>query len=108
MARTIHKGQIGFGLPFDPTGYFTNDEANKHGGMMAWLDHIPLLILILLCATLGLAPFAPEPHIVEKLRMLFQGALTKPIDIFDFVMHGTPWVLLILKLIRMATARAAS
>ncbi len=74
---------------------------------MAWLDQIPLLILILFCATLGLAPFTPEPHIVEKLRMLFQGTLTKPIDIFDLLMHGTPWILLILKLIRMATTRAA-
>ena len=74
---------------------------------MAWLDSIPLLIFVALCATLGLAPFTPEPHIVEKLRMLFQGTLTKPVDIFDMIMHATPWVLLVLKLIRMATLRSA-
>ena len=73
---------------------------------MAWLDPVPLLVLVVACATLGLAPFSPEPHIVEKLRMLFQGTLTRPIDIFDMIMHGTPWVLLVLKLVRMAAMRA--
>ena len=54
-------------------------------------------ILVIACLTLGLAPFIPEPHIVEKLRMLFKGALTRPIDWFDLVLHGTPWALLLLK-----------
>jgi len=45
------------------------------------------------CVTLGLAPFPmkPEPHILEKLNMLFSGSLNKPIDIFDLLMHGAPW-----------------
>jgi hypothetical protein len=38
---------------------------------------------------------------VEKLRMLVAGQLTRPIDIFDMVLHGTPWLLLAAKLIRM-------
>ncbi len=67
---------------------------------MSWLDSIPLPMLIIACLTLGLAPFFPEPHIWEKLKMLFAGNLIKPIDIFDFLLHGTPFVLLILKLIR--------
>lgn len=70
---------------------------------MTWLrdmlDSIPLHILILLCLTLGLAPFVPEPHIWEKLKMLFRGELVRPIDIFDFFFHGLPWLLLILKLL---------
>jgi len=53
---------------------------------------------VLLCLTLGLAPFKP-PHILEKLTMLFQGRLVRPIDWFDLILHGAPWVLLILKLI---------
>jgi hypothetical protein len=53
-------------------------------------------LLILACLTLGLAPFAP-PHIWEKLQMLFRGELARPIDWFDLVLHGTPWVLLLLK-----------
>ena len=71
---------------------------------MALLDQIPLNILILAALTLGLAPFLPEPHIWEKLKMLFAGTLTRPIDIFDFLMHAAPWLLLFLKLVRIATA----
>jgi len=68
---------------------------------MSWLDSIPLPLLILVCLTLGLAPFFPEPHLWEKLKMLFAGDLIKPIDIFDFMLHGTPFILLILKLSRL-------
>jgi hypothetical protein len=49
---------------------------------------------------LGLAPFYPEPHLWEKLKMLYAGELAKPLDIFDLLMHGTPVVLLVIKLIR--------
>ncbi|NNF95883.1 MAG: RND transporter [Halobacteria archaeon] len=68
---------------------------------MTWLDEIPLIILVLACLLLGLAPFVPEPHIWEKLKMLITGTLNRPIDIFDLILHGTPFVLLILKLIRL-------
>ena len=51
--------------------------------------------------TLGLAPFVPEPHIWQKLNMLAAGELVKPLDIFDLLLHGTPWVLLSVKLVRM-------
>ncbi|PLX34313.1 MAG: RND transporter [Hyphomicrobiales bacterium] len=74
---------------------------------MAWLDQIPLGMLAIAALFLGLAPFVPEPHLVEKLRMLFQGTLTRPLDIFDLLMHGTPVVLLILKLIRTYLVKAA-
>lgn len=68
---------------------------------MVYLDQIPLNILILASLTLGLAPFLPEPHIWEKLKMLLAGDLVKPIDIFDLLMHATPFVLLAVKLIRL-------
>ena len=69
---------------------------------MKWLDKVSFPILIVASLTLGLAPFMPEfkPHLLEKLNMLFDGTLTKPIDIFDLFMHGTPWVLLGLKTVR--------
>ena len=67
---------------------------------MNWLDRIPFSTLIIISLMLGLAPFVPEPHVVEKLKMLFDGSLAKPIDIFDLFMHGTPWVLLGLKAVR--------
>lgn len=68
---------------------------------LAWLDKFSLPTLLIIAAFLGLAPFSPEPHIWEKLKMLSTGSLHKPIDIFDLFLHGTPWVLLSLKLIRM-------
>ena len=67
---------------------------------MAWLDNIPLGPLAIIAVLLGLAPFNP-PHLFEKLGMLFSGTLTRPIDIFDLFMHGTPVVLLVLKLMRL-------
>lgn len=67
---------------------------------MTWLDQFSLPLIVILCLTLGLAPFLPEPHIWEKLKMLISGNLVKPVDIFDFLMHSAPFVLLILKLIR--------
>jgi hypothetical protein len=68
---------------------------------MQFIDNIPISILLILCVLLGFAPFVPEPHIVEKLRMLFQGTLKKPLDIFDLFYHSLPFILLIIKLIRM-------
>lgn len=67
---------------------------------MSWLDKIPFPMLVMIALMLGLAPFVPEPHVWEKLKMLADGSLAKPIDIFDLLMHGTPWVLLGLKSIR--------
>ena len=65
---------------------------------MQFLDQIPWNIVIIAALTLGLAPFLPEPHIWEKLKMLASGTLTRPIDIFDMLFHGVPWILLLLKL----------
>ena len=67
---------------------------------MKWLDKIPLTTLLIVALLLGLAPFTPEPHLWEKLKMLAAGELVKPLDIFDLFLHGTPVVLLILKLTR--------
>lgn len=67
---------------------------------MNWLDKIPFSTLIIISLLLGLAPFVPEPHVWEKLKMLADGSLAKPVDVFDLLMHGTPWVLLGLKSIR--------
>jgi len=67
---------------------------------MNWLDRIPFAPLVMVSLFLGLAPFVPEPHVWEKLKMLADGSLAKPVDIFDLFMHGTPWVLLGLKSFR--------
>ncbi|MEJ2689347.1 MAG: RND transporter [Deltaproteobacteria bacterium] len=62
------------------------------------IDTMPWSFVFILCLTLGLAPFRP-PHIYEKLSMLFHGELRRPLDIFDLIMHASPWILLALKLI---------
>jgi hypothetical protein len=68
--------------------------------MMRWLDRVPLGILVVAALTLGLAPFLPEPHVWEKLKLLAGGELRRPIDVFDLLLHAAPWVLLALKLAR--------
>lgn len=70
---------------------------------MSFLDQVPLVLVLALALTLGLAPFVPEPHIWEKLKMLWAGNLTRPIDIFDLCLHAAPWLVLFAKLARMAT-----
>ena len=72
--------------------------------MMQQINKLPWVILIALCATLGLAPFNP-PHLVEKLIMLGNGELSKPIDIFDLLLHAAPWILLILKAVAAVTTK---
>ncbi|HXX81688.1 MAG TPA: hypothetical protein VEI46_09065, partial [Thermodesulfovibrionales bacterium] len=61
-----------------------------------WISHLSWPVVFLLCLTLGLAPFQP-PHILEKLQMLIEGRLVRPIDWFDLLLHAAPWVLLVLK-----------
>jgi hypothetical protein len=73
--------------------------------MRKLLGKIPLPLLVVLCLTLGLAPFTPEPHLLEKLKMLVSGELVEPIDIFDLLLHGAPWILLSLKLFFVVTTR---
>lgn len=66
---------------------------------------LPLLASL----TLGLAPFVPEPHVVEKVRWVLAGGEGMAwIDVFDLAMHGAPWVWLLVVLTRVAAeARAA-
>ena len=65
---------------------------------MKWLNKIPYPFIAPLAIFLALAPFSPEPHLWEKLKMLSAGTLVRPIDIFDLFLHGTPLVILLLKL----------
>lgn len=67
--------------------------------MLRLLDSLGYQLLVPLALILGLAPFVPEPHLVEKIRMLFQGTLQRPIDIFDLFLHATPIILLLTKVV---------
>ena len=73
--------------------------------MRKLLGKFPLALLVVLCLTLGLAPFTPLPHLLEKLKMLVSGELVEPVDIFDLLLHGSPWMLLSLKLYFLVTSR---
>jgi hypothetical protein len=64
------------------------------------LDKIPYSILIVAAIFMILAPFKPMPHVMEKLIMLKDGTLTKPIDIFDLFYHLIPTIILLLKMYR--------
>jgi len=71
--------------------------------LLHWVDQTPAAVVVIVALTLGLAPFLPEPHVWEKLKMLNAGELSRPIDIFDLLLHGAPWLALALKLFRNAT-----
>lgn len=67
---------------------------------MALLDKIDVSVLLILAVFMALAPFSPEPHLVEKFKMFKAGTLTKAIDIFDVFWHLLPLMLLLAKLVR--------
>ena len=57
-------------------------------------------LFLLASLTLGLAPFLPEPHIWGKIKWVLGGANgMSPMDWFDFIMHGSPFVLLVVSLL---------
>jgi len=63
--------------------------------MNRFFDEKWLLVLVL-CLTLGLAPFTPEPHILGKVRWLAGGAEgMAAVDYFDLLLHGLPWIILL-------------
>ncbi|NOY28171.1 MAG: hypothetical protein GXP62_20085 [Oligoflexia bacterium] len=67
-----------------------------------------LMMPLLASLTLGLAPFIPEPHIVEKIRWVAHGAEgMRAMDWFDLVLHGAPWVWLLVTLVLVLKDRLA-
>ncbi len=60
------------------------------------MEEIDIKMIVVMCLTLGLAPFVPEPHIYGKIKWILGGAHGMgAMDWFDFVMHGAPWFLLL-------------
>jgi len=64
--------------------------------MKKLLRKIPYDLLILFAIVLAIVPLN-EPHLLQKLKMLFSGTLINGLDYFDLLMHSTPTILLILK-----------
>lgn len=69
--------------------------------MFKFIDNLPVAPIAIMAIFLSLAPFQPEPHLVEKLRMLSEGTLSRPIDIFDLILHSSGLILLGVKILRM-------
>ena len=68
--------------------------------MLQWIDNLPWSLVLIAAVLLGLAPFFPQPHLVEKLRMLADHTLKRPIDIFDLLYHALPVIILLIKVAR--------
>lgn len=68
--------------------------------MLKILDKIPYPLLIVFTIMLLAAPIRPMPHVVEKIIMLTNGTLTRPVDVFDLFFHLFPLILLIMKFIK--------
>lgn len=52
--------------------------------------------LVVASLLLGLAPFYPEPHLLGKIKWVLGGATgMQPLDWFDLVWHGLPFILLL-------------
>lgn len=65
--------------------------------MQKIIQSIPWPVVILLCLTLGLAPYSPQPHVLEKIQFLISGQLDSTVDIFDFLFHLSPFIITLLK-----------
>ena len=72
---------------------------------MKWIDRLPWVWVLVIGAWLSVAPVLPEPHLIEKLRMLGKGALNQPLDIFDLALHSAPVLLVLIKSIRWLNHR---
>lgn len=66
-----------------------------------WLDSIPWIPLVLIAVFLGLSPIGAKPHLIEKIEMLANLNLVKPLDVFDLLLHGLPILLLLMKFMKV-------
>ncbi len=75
--------------------------------MTKFLDALSFPVLIIMALFLGSAPLSGQPHLLEKINMLLAGHLSRPLDIFDLVLHSAPIILLILKTVYFLKNRTA-
>jgi hypothetical protein len=68
--------------------------------MLKFLNKLSYSALILATIFMLLTPISPMPHVVEKILMIKNGTLYKPLDIFDCFFHLSPLILLIIKIIK--------
>jgi len=69
--------------------------------IVVWLHYPPWLMLVAAALILGSMPMVPEPHLVQKMKMLLAGELVHVVDIFDLFWHGWPALWLLLRLLTL-------
>ncbi len=69
--------------------------------MFKIIDEIPLPMLVIIAILMAIMPITGGSHLLQKSQMLMDGTLSKPLDILDLLMHGTPAFLLIIRLLRL-------
>ncbi len=74
----------------------------------SWLHCPSMGMLIVAALLLGAMPITPEPHLLEKARMLMDGTLVKPVDMFDLFWHSWPILWIILRLLTPGTVGQCS
>ena len=87
-------------IDFYSGAYKLESEYTRRRYMWNFIDKIPYTLLIIFSVFMLLAPFRPMPHVLEKLMMLKNGTLHRPIDIFDLFYHLMPLMVLLMKLYR--------
>lgn len=75
---------------------------------MQFIDRLPFSLLLVMTVFMLAAPFVPEPHLVEKMRLLADGRLTRPLDILDVFWHLAPAILLTLKIVRRKSGKSSN
>ena len=74
--------------------------------MFKLIEKIPLIPLAIAAIVMALAPFVPEPHLLEKSRMLVNGELTSLVDIFDLFWHSFLLVILLVRVLRLKKVKS--
>ncbi len=66
-----------------------------------------LLMAAVATASIGLAPFVPEPHPLGKVQWLLSGTSAMQLtDYVDLLLHASPWIWLIYELYQIRKAVA--
>ena len=66
--------------------------------MLRFIEKLPTIPVLLIGAWMVVAPFTPEPHLLEKVRWLIEGLPFRPMDVFDLFLLGGLGVVAALKL----------
>lgn len=67
----------------DPDRSGAPDAARFPGARVFW-------ILLVVGVVLAVSPIGQEPHLLQKLTLLWNGWLHKPLDWFDLALHSVP------------------